>query len=407
MKRNTVIVILVAVVAALFLVNPFKFFQGRNPSATKPPAVEAKVLDPLLSFAASAWQSPEDYILSCFEKHDIVFLGEFTKIRQQVQLVSAIIPRLAEKGIALGFEYALSDSQPDIDALLAAPSWDETRARAIVREWIVTWGYQEYIDIFRAAWQANRSLGPGARPFRLVGLSPRQGWEHLKTDRDARDPDTVKKIFAQGIPDAHMARIILEKLAPNRGRALVFCGTQRGFTRFRSREYEKSAASMKLDERRRAGNIVHDALGARTFTVMMHAPWPDRRSRTGLSWAAGGVIDALLEKLPPGRRQAGWDTAGTALGALAVTTPSYLEGYRGLTLADLCDGYIVQGPLSDAAVVTAIRDFVPDDEAARAVRDFPGPKPRGLTLQQVNQSILDDTKAIEGLLAGYGRQPSQ
>ena len=38
------------------------------------------------------------------------------------------------------------------------------------------------------------------------------------------------------------------------------------------------------------------------------------------------MIDALLEKLPPGRRQAGWDTAGTALGALAVTTPSYLEG---------------------------------------------------------------------------------
>ena len=104
----------------------------------------------------------------------------------------------------------------------------------------MTWGYQEYIDIFRAAWQANRSLGPGARPFRLVGLSPRQGWEHLKTDRDARDPVTVKKIFAQGIPDAHMARIILEKLAPNGGRALVFCGTQRGFTRFRSRDTRRA-----------------------------------------------------------------------------------------------------------------------------------------------------------------------
>ena len=67
----------------------------------------------------------------------------------------------------------------------------------------------------------------------------------------------------------------------------------------------------------------------------------------------------------------------------------------------------MQGPLADAAVVTAIQDFVPAGEAARAVRDFPGPKPPGLTVQQVNQSILDDTKAIEGLLAGYGRQPSQ
>lgn len=164
---------------------------------------------------------------------------------------------------------------------------------------------------------------------------------------------------------------------------------------------------MKLGETRRAGNIVHDALGARTFTVLMHAPWPDRSSRTGLSWAAGGVIDALIGKLPPGSRQAGWDTAGTALGAVAVTTPSYLEGYRGLTLADLCDGYIVQGPLAEAAVVTAIRDFVPAGEAARAVRDFPGPKPRDLTLQQVNQSILDDAKSVDELLAGYGRQPAK
>ena len=407
MKRNTVLVILVALVAVLFLVNPFKFFQNRAAGAGRP-QVSATSLDPIVEFAASSRRSPADYVLACFDRHDIVFLGEFYKIRQNVQLVATLVPRLAAAGIrSLAVEYALSDSQADIDALLAAPSWQEARARAILIDWIPTWGYQEYIDIFRAAWEVNRGLLGGAPRFRIVGLNVRQNWELLKTDRDARDPATVRRILAFGIPDAHMAEVILRELAADGGKSLVFCGTQHAFTRFRSREYEKSASEMKLSETRRAGNIVFDRIGGRAFTVLLHAPWPDRSARGGLAWPAGGLIDALIEKLPADGREAGWDTAGTPIGAVAVTSASYLSGYRSLALSDLCDGYVIQGPLADYRAVTPIADFVPADKAEQAVRNFPGPKPAGITVTDVNTSILDDAKAVDDALARFGRQPAR
>ncbi|MBE3133469.1 MAG: hypothetical protein IMZ55_08335, partial [Acidobacteria bacterium] len=132
MKRNTVLVILVVLAVALFLFNPLKLLQNRD-AAVRRPSTDPALLDPLLRYAEASYQTPEDYVIHSLADHDIVFLGEFYKIKQNVRLVSALVPRLAAAGVRnLGFEYALSDSQRDIDALLASPSWDETRARGIL-----------------------------------------------------------------------------------------------------------------------------------------------------------------------------------------------------------------------------------------------------------------------------------
>jgi hypothetical protein len=53
--------------------------------------------------------------------------------------------------------------------------------------------------------------------------------------------------------------------------------------------------------------------------------------------------------------------------------------------------------------VTPIADFVPAGKAEQAVRNFPGPKPRGLTVADVNRSVLDDAKAVDDMLARFGR----
>ena len=140
---------------------------------------------------------------------------------------------------------------------MTGPAWDESRARAITFDWLVTWGYQEYIDLYKAAWQLNHGLPAGARRFRVVGLNVRQYWEFLKSNKDLGDPQVVAQIFARGVPDAHMAEVIDQEFLQKGEKALVYCGTQHIFTRYRSREYEKNAAAMKLPEIRRAGNIVY------------------------------------------------------------------------------------------------------------------------------------------------------
>ena len=358
MKRNTLLIVLV-VVAGLFLVlNPLQYLT-RGAGTPRRASVEAARLAPLLSFAESSWRSPEDYVISAFTGHDVVMLGEFFKIRQNVQLVQGLIPRLYAAGIRnLGIEYALSDDQAQIDALVTAPAWDEGRARAITFDWLVTWGYQEYIDLYRAAWQVNQGRPSGAKPFRIVGLNVHQNWEYLTTQKDLADPATVAKIFAPGVPDGHIADVIDREFTRTGEKALVFCGSQHIFTRFHSQAYEKNAAAMKLSETRRAGNIVYSRIGARVFSISIHAPWPDPGQKTGLAYPVGGAIDALIEALPPEKRSAGWNTAGTPLGALPLGRSPYAEGAATGTLADLFDGYIVQGPISGYTMVTPIRDFI-------------------------------------------------
>jgi hypothetical protein len=119
MKRNTLLIIAVAVAGLFLFVNPLQYL--RRGSTARPPVDKTEVAA-LLTYAQGNWRSPEDYVLSTFAGHDIVFLGEFFKIRQNVQLVSALIPRLAAAGVRnLGIEYALSDDQKDIDALVTPP----------------------------------------------------------------------------------------------------------------------------------------------------------------------------------------------------------------------------------------------------------------------------------------------
>ena len=299
----------------------------------------------------------------------------------------------------LGIEYALSEDQKDIDALVSAPSWDESKARAITFDWLVTWGYQEYIDLYKAAWQVNHGLPAGAKPFRVVGLNVRQHWENLKSDKDMNDPVVVARIFSEGVPDAHMAEVIDRELVQKHEKALVYCGTQHIFTRYRSTEYEKNAAEMKLPETRRAGNIVYAEIGARAFCISLHAPWPDRTQRSRMAYPAGGAIDALIDALPPDMKNGGWNTGGTPLGALPVKTSDYAIGSPGLTLSGLFDGYVIQGPISQYATVTPIKDFVRPEDAARASREYPGVKTTPLTVEQINQSISDDVQAMGKALA--------
>jgi hypothetical protein len=402
MKRNTLLIVLVVVAGAFLVFNPLQLFN-RGGGAPRRPAANAAQLAPLLQFAESSWRSPQDYVMAAFARHDVVLLGEFFKIRQNVQLVQDLIPRLYAAGIRnLGIEYALSNDQAQIDAMLTGPEWDESRARAITFDWLVTWGYQEYIDLYRAAWKVNKGRPAGARPFRIVGLNVRQNWEYLKTQNDLGNPKIVASIFANGVPDAHMADVIDREFTHAGEKALVFCGTQHIFTRYHSLAYEKNAAAMKLSEARRAGNIVYDRIGARVFAISIHSPWPDTTQKTGLSYACDGSLDALIDALPPEKRSAGWDTAGTPLGAMPLGRSSYAEGAQTGTLADLFDGYIVQGPIAGYAMVTPIKDFIRPADAERAGREFPGIKPATTpTVEQLNQTIADDVDALAKALAQF------
>jgi hypothetical protein len=399
MKRNILLVGAVALAGIVIFLNPLQYLRGARAAA---PSADPAVVAPLRDFAEEHWRSPEDYVISAFAGHDIVFLGEFQRIRQDVQLAAALVPRLYAAGVwNMGIEYALSEDQEKIEQLVSGARWDEGKGREIAFDYLVTWGYQEYIDLCKAAWKLNRGLPQGARPFRIVGLGVRQNWEPVRSEKDARDPAVVAKIYAAGTPDAHMAEVVDSQFIQKGEKALIFCGRQHIFTRYRSRDYEQYVAAMHLSETRLAAAIVYDRIGSRAFSISLHAPWPDKTSKTGLAYGAGGVIDTLIAMLPPEKRSAGWDMGGTPLGRIPVRSGAYAQGASGLTMADLFDGYIVQGPLSGYSLATPIRDFVRPEDADRAGKNYPGVKPTLPSAQQVNESISDEIQNLKNVLAQF------
>jgi hypothetical protein len=391
MKRNTLLVVVVTVAAFFLLFNPIQWFTG-NKNIVQRPATDPDKVTSLVQFAQNQWRSPADYLVKTFATHDIVFLGEMYKIKQNVTLVGSLIPPLYAAGVrSLGIEYALSDDQKDIDALLTAPSWDEAKARAITFDWLVTWGFQEYIDLYKAAWTFNHGLAAGAKPFRILGLSARVNWQELKTTQDTTNVTVIAKLYANGIPDAHIAEVIKSQLIAKGEKALIYTGQQHAFTRYRSAEYEKNATAMKLSETRRAGNIIYEAIGSRAFSVTLHAPWPDATQKTGFGYPAGGLIDAMIDALPDAEKTGGWDAVGTPLGALSTAGSVYAGNSKTPTLADMCDGYIVQGPIMQYTMVTPLKDFVTAGNVEQANANFPGVKPdKPYTVEQFAAAIQTD-----------------
>ena len=402
MKRNNLLIIVVAVAAVFLLFNPLQYLRGKSSTSVQRPSLEKTTATSLLSFAESGWQSPEDYVVSTFASHDIVLLGEFYKIKQNVDLVGRLIPRLYAAGVrSLGIEFALAEDQKDIDAMLTAPTWDEAKARAITFDWLVTWGYSEYIDLYKDAWQVNHDRPAGAAPFRILGLNVRQNWEYLKTQADLSNPEVVAKIVGNGIPDAFMAQVIDRELIQKGQKGLIYVGTQHAFARYHSVDYEKNAQTMKLAETRRTGNIVFDRIGAKAFSISLHSPWPDRSQQGGLAFAAEGAIDNLIDLLPPDKKSGGWNTSGTPLGALPVVTSAYANGQKGVTLANVFDGYIVEGPIGEYTTVTPIPDFVQPKDYDRAITEFPAVKANAPTGPQINQFIIDDVQQLAKTLQQF------
>jgi hypothetical protein len=398
MDRNRFLMIAIVVIAVVFIFNPF---GKREPAERLFPAyIKSDALEVLKSDLVSHAAKAEDYVAGLFDRHDIVFVGEFPKIRQQVQFVSGLIPVLYRKGITqLGLEHALVASQADLDALLTAPTFDEARANRIFFDFIVLWGFQEYRDILKSAWQVNRSLPPGSTPFRIVGLSVRRHWEHIKTEQDVDNPEVIRKVLADGAPDRVMADTIQREFVDRGLKALVLVNLQSAVTKYRNNEYAKNAAAKGLAETRRAGNIIYDAIGKRAATVVLHAPWPDKNTLSRVNFPADGVIDRVVATLPRTSRRLGFDLAGTAVGKQEIKSDVYRAGYASLTLADFADGYVVLGPMSEYETVTPIPDFITAENLEQALANFPGPKdPRKLSAAELNRYIVQDLDNLKRIL---------
>jgi len=361
---------------------------GRAPGAS----LDAELAATLEGYVREHHETPEEYIVTKFVDHEIVFVGEYHRIKHDVELIQNVIPLLYENGVYnLGMEFASRADQADIDRLVTAETYDEALANGIIWNQWAWWGYQEYVDIFRAAWEFNQELPESARPFRVFGLNATSDWSHVWTPEDRQDPEVMRKVWPEGNSDAVMAETILEQFVDKEQKALVYMGINHAYTEYRQPIYDESAGEFARFSKGRAGNRVYDEIGKRCITIFLHAPWPSAEGNSA-PWvrAADGAIDVLMARLPPELGRAGFDVNGTPFGDLSGASSLWKHGYEDFTLATYCDGYIFQKPLSGYEGVAVVDGWFSEENRLDAIAQIANPDPRA----------KNRSRTVEGLTAG-------
>lgn len=342
--------------------------------------------------------APSDYITARFARADVVLLGEDHAIQQHLAFVAGLIPDLHAAGVRnLVVEFGAAEDQAELDALITAPEYDEAAASRLMFHYNTMWSWKEYRQLYRAAWAFNRSLAPGAPPFRIVNMSYVYDWRGYTGTATPRD---LKRVFGRGAVDAFRAEVITREVLDRGEKALVLTGTLHAFTRFGLPRTQSDSDGFCLRTYNALGNRLLRDHGARIANVMFHQSLP---ARPGAAQAfvqpGGGAIEQLMRA--NGNRPVGFDLRGAAAGTI-LESGYYALCDDALSLADLFDGYVFLAPFATLNPATPDPAFLHHGNIAEAIAQFPDPdwNPRPRNLEEAQAHILKMARDIEVRYAG-------
>ena len=317
-------------------------FGCQNPKKTN-----ADKENVLVNYLNEHWSTPENYIIKKFDKHDYVIIGEYHRIKHDVDLIVRLIPKLYAGGVYnLAMEFGAYPYQHLVDSLLSLPHFDRKLARTIMFKSEADWAFKEYIDIYEAAWKVNQLPNSDESKFRVINLAPpfypcKEGLE----------------IFGGHLYDKCMADIVLSELVSKNKRALIIAGTHHSFTKYHQPIYDFAEDRLTTFEKTRMGNILYDTLKERTFNIYLHAPWVSDQGFDKKKVApVNGVIDSIMRHFE--NKEIGFDVFNSPFGDLTATDTYYAFGYPDFTLKTFCDGYIYQKHFEDYENMTIEENFI-------------------------------------------------
>ncbi len=347
---------------------------------------QAVTTDELVQYLRDHPITPEDYVLSKFRDHDYVFIGEYHRIRQNVELILHLIPRLYQNGIYnLAIEFGDHRDQHLVDSLLALPRFDRQLAREIMFRNDPLWGYKEYIDIYQVAWEVNHSdKFDHTKPFRVINLSAH--YDPCKKGGAWKDLD----------PDVFMAQSLFKEVIDKHEKALVYSGNHHAFTRYHQPLYNFKKDTCYGYITTRMGNVVYDSLGDRTFNIYLHAGWT-----SGKGWnkpcvrPVNGALKPVMAELE--HQPVGFDVVGTPFGKLTSTNSFYALCYPNFTLDQFCDGYIWQVTFRDMLPITMEEDFITPENIGKLKHHLRciginEKQINSITVKNANEELFEDIR---------------
>lgn len=322
------------------------------------------------------FQTGEQFLIDQFNEKDVIFIGEFHRIKEHAEFICNIIPKLHENGINILFsEFANFNDTKLIDSLITAKTFNDSLARRIQFNNSWYWGYKEYIDIYYSAWKTNQNLLPNEKPFRIIGI---------EIDHNS---------LVEGIDAEQVWAHIIDSCSFEKGiKALVYCGINHSFTNYNQPYLVND--TLKGFVTTRVGNLLYKKYPYKTITILMHGPWYGYSYTTSVL-PCNGMIDSLVNSLPEGKREIGFATSDIFFDSYNLNFSLYSLGYKNATIKDLCQGYIIIKPICELNPVSIIPNFINDSNIDDCIKQS---GMGNLTSKEFNDTIKswleEDTKYL-------------
>ncbi len=323
--------------------------RERAPSRTAPndlgrqPATSADSEAGRLAWLRANGASPVEYVASLFGAADLVIIGETHEIADNCEFVASLLrPIYRRAGVrVLATEFLKSSLNRRVESIVMAAGWDDQAAVDLFRDgpW-PTWGFREYVDIIKAAWELNRSLPKGAEPIRVVGMDAE--WRQI----DLMSSGRVERFHSAVERETHMHGVV-GGLVEGPGKVLVHAGF---------------AHSLFVGGHR-LGAMLRKDHGQRVQHLILHREFATSTGKSAVTASLDWTFSAL------GAGPIAFRMAGSPFGDLGDPDATYAKVLGPeARLNSLIEHYAILAPTRELRPVRWIPGFIEGERLEEAIR---------------------------------------
>ncbi len=369
------------IISILFLLSPIA--NCENVDKTK-----------LVEYLQKEGLPPVEYVISKFQNHDIVLLGEIHRVKHQVEFVSDLIPHLYKNGVYnLAIEFANSSQQSLIQDVIHSKILLNDKLFAVFRNSTSYWCYKQYVDLVRKCWEFNNNLPDDARKFRVIGLDLDIDYEKKYYGTPA-EQDSLKD--AAYLRDEHMFKILKKEVLDKNEKVLVYTGNMHAITKLIPPKVTDGKVS-KTEKRVRLGNYLYQEYQDKLFSIYFYAPFI---SLTDLKQNNFGLIapfDGQLEEVFNSNNniKVGFDISGSSpFSNLKCDSAVYEIMKSDWSFGDLADGYIFMYPIQDWQPIDVEDIYITETNFLEVLKKLPNRDKYERKVQILNSQVKEVNKII-------------
>ena len=304
-------------------------------------------LNAMKGYIDKSGKEPQQYVISKFEKCDIVILNQFNNLKHEVEFVNSLIPAIFDEGVnTLAMEFGNREDQNKVDALIFAKNFDEETAKRILfdfKEYGI-WGYQEYLELLRTSWSVNKGIKENDKKFRIVMLN--------------------SPSIRSSEKNSEFAKMIERELLSKGKKALVYVSA------CHSHNCKNSSTAEIYPLKARFSSNLSD----KVFSIALHSPWMATEKSDGnfkaLVRPADGLIDEVLAKT--GYKPVGFDINNSPFCNIKDSRSVYYDRKNDYNLNMVFNGYIFLKEYSDYEPLTWIENFITFDNLYEVKKYYRG-----------------------------------